>query len=211
MTATAQLDIVAPEGPPETYLPSGMRKGTSRSDRALLTAASRGDAEAFAAFYRRYRDVVTAFYLRRVRQPEVAADLMMEVFAAALTNLQRDDLELPDQPAGWLFGIAHHKLVDSYRRGYADDRARKALRLEPMYLDDGDIERVNQLGTAGQLPELLAALPRDQRDVVRARILEERSYGEIAEDIGVSEMVVRKRVSRALGALRQAAAGGADD
>lgn len=204
------MSVAIQQRPAETYLPNGMRVGKTRSDRALLKAARRGDAEAFAAFYRRYRDVVLAFYRRRVSQPEVAADLMMEVFAAALTHLQRADLELPDQPAAWLFGIAHHKLADSYRRGYADDRARKQLRLEPTYLDDEDIERINQLGTPGELPALLAALPRDQREVVRARILEERSYEEIAEDIGVSEMVVRKRVSRALGALRQAA-GGSDD
>jgi RNA polymerase sigma-70 factor, ECF subfamily len=196
--------------PPETYGSTHMRLGQSRPDRALLAAARRGDADAFAQFYRRYRDVVTAFYLRRVRHPEIAADLMMEVFAAALTNLQRRDLGLPDEPAAWLFGIAHHKLVDFYRRGQADDRARRDLRLEPIYLDDADIERVNDLGTPGRLRALLAELPADQREVVRARILEDRSYEEIAQDAGVSEPVVRKRVSRALGALRRAA-GGSDD
>jgi RNA polymerase sigma factor (sigma-70 family) len=187
-----------------------MFRGKHRPDRALLSAARTGDSEAFAQFYRRYTDVVTAYYLRRVRHPEVAADLMMEVFAAALTRLGRPDTELPDQPANWLFGIAHHKLIDCFRRGYADDKARRELRLEPTYLDDADIERVNELGTPRRLSALLEALPRDQRQVVEARIMEERSYEEIAQDIGVSEMVVRKRVSRALGTLRQTA-GGTDD
>lgn len=192
------------------YRLDSMRRSRGRNDQALLAAAGRGDADAFAAFYRRYRDVVTAFFVRRVRQPEVAADLMMEVFAAALSGVRRDGFELPHEPAAWLFGIAHHKLVDSYRRGTADDRARRELRLEPMYLDDADIERVNELGTPGHLSRLLRELPRDQRELVEARIMDERSYQDIAADVGVSEMVVRKRVSRALGALRQAA-GGADD
>jgi DNA-directed RNA polymerase specialized sigma24 family protein len=43
----------------------------------------------------------------------------------------------------------------------------------------------------------------DQQFAVRAHVVEERDYAEIAEDLNVSEAVVRKRVSRGLAALRQ--------
>jgi DNA-directed RNA polymerase specialized sigma24 family protein len=46
-------------------------------------------------------------------------------------------------------------------------------------------------------------LPAAQRDAVRARIVDERDYGEIAMDLRCSEAVVRKRVSRGLAAMRE--------
>ncbi len=49
---------------------------------------------------------------------------------------------------------------------------------------------------------LLAGLPARQRRAVSARVLEDQSYREIADAERVSEQVIRKRVSRALRALR---------
>ncbi|MGH2930562.1 MAG: sigma factor-like helix-turn-helix DNA-binding protein, partial [Solirubrobacteraceae bacterium] len=49
--------------------------------------------------------------------------------------------------------------------------------------------------------------PTDERAAVRARVIEEREYGEIARSLGCSEMVIRKRVSRGLARLRASVAG----
>jgi DNA-directed RNA polymerase specialized sigma24 family protein len=50
---------------------------------------------------------------------------------------------------------------------------------------------------------LLEALPADQGTALRAHVLDERPYGEIAVAEGVSEAAIRQRVSRGLAALRQ--------
>jgi DNA-directed RNA polymerase specialized sigma24 family protein len=50
---------------------------------------------------------------------------------------------------------------------------------------------------------LLEVLPADQRSALRARVLDERPYGEIAMAEGASEAAVRQRVSRGLSSLRQ--------
>jgi RNA polymerase sigma factor (sigma-70 family) len=52
------------------------------------------------------------------------------------------------------------------------------------------------------LDVLLDGLPDDQRAALIARVVDEREYEEIAKDLECSELVVRKRVSRALAALR---------
>ena len=59
-------------------------------------------------------------------------------------------------------------------------------------------------GGAGRLARLVEQLPASERDAVRARVVEERSYSEIAGELRCSEMVVRKRVSRGLARVRQA-------
>ncbi len=49
---------------------------------------------------------------------------------------------------------------------------------------------------------MLDGLPAEQRDAIRARVLDERDYGEIARELRTSELVIRKRVSRGLAELR---------
>jgi RNA polymerase sigma-70 factor (ECF subfamily) len=50
-------------------------------------------------------------------------------------------------------------------------------------------------------------LPPDQWEAIEARILEERDYDDVARSLGLSEFVVRKRVSRGLARLRKALQG----
>jgi RNA polymerase sigma-70 factor, ECF subfamily len=167
-------------------------------DDRLLVAAAR-DVDAFATFYRRYERPMLAYFMRRVGDPELAADLTAEVFAAALAGCRR--YRAGGAPAqAWLFGIAQHKLLDSRRRGVVADAARRRLGMSPIELDDEDLARVE--AEAGDVLEMLRGLPADQREAVRARVIEDRSYDEIAGAMACSPAVVRKRVSRGLSRLR---------
>jgi RNA polymerase sigma factor (sigma-70 family) len=174
------------------------------SDRQLLERV-RGGGGGFDEFYRRHRELVLAFHARRVHQPELAADLMAETFASALLALHDERRELPDVPLAWLFAIARRKLVDSYRRGRVEDEARRRLGLEPLVLDDDDLDRVEAIaGRTDTALELARRLPPEQYEALRARVLDEREYVDIAEELRCSQAVVRKRVSRALKTLRTA-------
>lgn len=172
-------------------------------DELLLRVRADADAAAYGAFYRRYNRVILAFFVRRTPTPDVAADLTMEVFAAALQAAQVGTDPLPQYPAGWLFGIARHKLADSYRRREADSNARQRLRMEPMSLDDDDLRRIDELTDETRVLELLDALPEGQRDAVWRFVVEDRAHADIGEELGCSTFVVRQRVSRGLKALRE--------
>jgi DNA-directed RNA polymerase specialized sigma24 family protein len=54
-----------------------------------LLARTRGEPRAFGAFYRRHEDRMLCYFLARVGDPEVAADLTAETFAAALVSAHR--------------------------------------------------------------------------------------------------------------------------
>ena len=175
----------------------------TRSDAELLRQ-SRSDATAFAVFYDRYEAAVVGYLARRVRDPEVAADLTAEVFAAALRAASR---YRPSQPtaAGWLFAIAHNTLASSVRRQRVEARARLRLGIrDAVSFTDDELERVEALASAtGWLDDLLARLPREQAEAIRARVLDERDYPDIAAQLATSELVIRKRVSRGLATLRR--------
>jgi RNA polymerase sigma-70 factor (ECF subfamily) len=164
-----------------------------------------GDLEDFGRFYDRYARTLLGFFQRRTGDPEVAADLTAETFAAALVARSR----YRPQPAGagaWLFTIARHKLTDYLRRGHAEDRMRTRLAMEPVPLFDEDIEMIRWLGEE-VATQMVDELPEDQRDVIRAHVLDDQGYAEIARTRRLSEETVRKRVSRGLKVLRERAGG----
>lgn len=172
------------------------------SDEELLVLGTR-DAEAFGALYDRYEDLLLAFFRRATGRADLAADLTAEVFAAAIASADAFRPEL-GSARGWLFGIARHELAQSWRRGRVEAQARRRLGMEPIVLSDENLERIDRLGEAGVVDSLalLQALPTDQRDAVRARVIDGMDYREAAQALGCSELVVRQRVSRGLRRLR---------
>lgn len=175
-----------------------------RTDEQLLTAACT-EPEAFGAFYRRHLRAVLGFLVHRTRRPDLAADLAAETFAAALESLPR--YRPSGSARGWLFAIAAHKLADSARHGRVVDQARRNLGMPVRELDDPDLERAEELldaaALAADLEALLAGLPAEQRQALLARVVQEREYPDIAAELGCSEAVVRKRVSRGLVGMRR--------
>jgi RNA polymerase sigma factor (sigma-70 family) len=167
-------------------------------DETLLQSTRREPA-AFGAFYRRHEDRMLGYFLARVGDPEVAADLTAETFAAALASAHRFRPRR-EPAAAWLFGIAKNTLAMSRRRGRVEVRARRRVGMPPLVLTDEVLERIAALDTT--VSDLVEGLPPDQRQAVKARVVEEREYSEIAKDLRCSEAVVRKRVSRGLGTLR---------
>ena len=169
-----------------------------RSDEELLSAIAREPA-AFSAFYRRHVDDVLGFLARRCRDPEQAADLTAEVFAAVLLKALRCRSDR-GTPTAWLFAIAAHKHSDAWRRAAAEDRARRRLGVRDVPLGADDIAYIE--ARASDVEALMADLPDEQRSAVRGRVLEDRGYDELAQDAGVSPAAIRQRVSRGLALLR---------
>jgi RNA polymerase sigma factor (sigma-70 family) len=169
------------------------------SDEELLSAA-RSDPAAFGAFYGRFEERMLRYFLSRVGDAEVAADLTAETFAAALASVGR--FRAKKGAAGaWLFGIAHNTLAMSARRGRVEARARQRMGMPPLELTDTLLERIDALG--GPALERVRELPPEQQRAVRARVIDDRDYADIAKDLRCSEAVVRKRVSRALTQMRE--------
>jgi RNA polymerase sigma factor (sigma-70 family) len=161
------------------------------------------DPDAFGQFYRRHERAMLAFLMRRTGDAELAADLASEVFAAALLAWRRG-VAAPDSERAWLYGIAQHKLIDSYRHGRVEDEARRRLGMRPMATSNASLVEIEALTAEAPVLELVRALPAEQRVAITARVIDERPYGEIARELRLSEQVVRKRVSRGLARLRSA-------
>jgi RNA polymerase sigma factor (sigma-70 family) len=172
------------------------------SDRELLAGIASRDGEAFTAFYRRHLPTTVSYLWREMHDPEAVADLTAEVFASIILAARRYRPQT-ETATPWVIGIARNVLGSSRRRGRVEDRARQRLGFEPIEVEDADLERTERIAGEGRVTRLLETLPSHERHAVTARIVNERSYREIAAELRCSEMVVRKRVSRGLSRLRQ--------
>ena len=74
----------------------------------------------------------------------------------------------------WLFSIAQHKLADYHRRGAAEDRMRKRLGIQRVALGEEDRELISVLGRDAGPWKLIDVLPTNQRDAVRAHVLDDQ-------------------------------------
>jgi RNA polymerase sigma-70 factor (ECF subfamily) len=138
--------------------------------------------------------------MRRTGCSELVADLTAEVFAAAYLAAPRFR-EGPEPAGAWLLGVARNKLLRSLRQDRAEFSALRRLAIERIAVSDESLMALEEFRECGVL-ELLEGLPEDHREAVRARIIDELSYDQLAAVAHVSGDVARKRVSRGLAALR---------
>jgi RNA polymerase sigma factor (sigma-70 family) len=188
---------------------TGMRPARERPPlrRATTTALARSveDPDAFRELYAATAQRLVVFFTRRVLNAEVALDLTGETFAVALQRRRQFRGRSDAEAEAWLFAIARSQLGHYWRRGSAERRALALVGLDPPSLAQTELERIEELAC---LPELrrrvqdaIAGLNPAQAYAVTQRIVEEREYDDLAQELGVSQDVVRARVSRGLRAL----------
>jgi RNA polymerase sigma-70 factor (ECF subfamily) len=163
------------------------------------------DAYDISELYRSHARDLLVFFTRRVYDPEVALDLVAETFAAAFAVRAQFRGPERDQAIAWIYGIAHNQLGRYFRRGAVERRALAKLGVEVPAMTGDEYERIIELTgleqLRGRVAAALSGLPLDQRRAIELRIIEERPYGEVADEMGISEQVARARVSRGLRAL----------
>jgi DNA-directed RNA polymerase specialized sigma24 family protein len=83
---------------------------------------------------------------------------------------------------------------------------RRRLGMEPVAVSAEDADMIRWLADE-VATQIIEDLPVEQRDAIRAHVLEDREYADIARSQRLSEATVRKRVSRGLRVLRDRAGG----
>jgi RNA polymerase sigma factor (sigma-70 family) len=165
----------------------------------VLAAAQAGAPWAFEVLYRDLAPSVTGYLrLHGAAEPD---DLASETFIGVFTGLSGftgDEAAL----RGWVFTIAHRRLVDDWRR-----RSRR-----PQIADDpgdltaflgGDVEDDALAGLGTEVVHRLCAeLPDDQRSVLLLRILADLTIEQIAQAMGRSVGATKALQRRGLRTLR---------
>jgi len=165
------------------------------ADERLLVEAAQRDPSKFAELYERHFERVYAFAVSRVRDRDAAEDITSEVFHKALAHLPA--YQWRGAPFGaWLIRIAANAVLDRSKRAgreVVDSDRLPDVGAEP------DLDRLDR---SARLFGLVNDLPADQRTVIVARFVDERSIRETAARLGKSEGAVKQLQLRALQTLR---------
>jgi len=165
----------------------------------VLAAAQARAPWAFEQLYRDLAPSVTAYLrLHGAQEPD---DLASETFIGVFTGLAGFSGD-EDGLRGWVFTIAHRRLLDDWRR-----RSRRPqLADEPGDLTahlGGDVEDDVMLRVgAERVEELCGTLPADQRSVLLLRILADLTVEQVAQVMGRSVGSVKALQRRGLRSLR---------
>ena len=131
-----------------------------------------GDPAVFDAFYRSHAEDLLRYFYRRTDDPDVAADLCAETFAAALSNSAQFDSTRGSTTA-WLYGIAKRQLAMYWRRRKVADRARRRLGIPPEPIDEESaqaLRRTEDILDGAAALAALEKLPLKLRKAVRLRV-----------------------------------------
>lgn len=178
-------------------------------DAELVRLVKNGQADAFAVLIGRYERQVYNLALRYSGDVTEAFDLAQEAFLRAHQALAsfRGDARF----STWLYRIATNVCLDELRRR----RNRPELTLdEPLLTSDGEAERqiaddspgpeqrLEQSELAEVVQREIASLSEEYRAVIVLRDLQDLTYEEISDILGVSLGTVKSRLHRARALLR---------
>jgi RNA polymerase sigma-70 factor, ECF subfamily len=114
----------------------------------------------------------------------------------------------PEGPGrAWMWAIARNLLWHWYRTGRVEQRGVRRLRFDPAIPDQalvGVLDRAAADAMRDALASALASLTPLERETVQLRVLEHRSYPELARLHGCPVSEAQKRYSRAISKLRRA-------
>lgn len=172
-----------------------------KTDAQLIREAT-SDPGALGELYGRHARTIHAWL--RGRAPEcIAVELTAETFAQAALSLTRFRDEAQGSAVPWLFGIAKNLLRSYLERERVERKARDRLGMpESCEFDlDEAAERLDASRLRPVLRSALAKLPNGQRDALELRVVDGRSYDEVASSLGCTEVAARLRVMRARASL----------
>lgn len=184
-----------------------MRGATTRGAARLVETDGelwrRGDRAAFAELFDRHAEAVWNHAHRLTASWSLAEDLTSATFLAAWRR--RSEVALVrDSALPWLYAVAGNLARTEFRR---TGRFRRALgRLPgPAAVPDHAELVASSVDDSAQLRRVLAvvrAMPTAEREAVELCLLGELSTAEAAVVLGVAEVTVRSRISRARARLR---------
>jgi RNA polymerase sigma factor (sigma-70 family) len=171
----------------------------------LVLAAAQGDAEAYGELVTETSNLVTSIVLAVVHDLELSRDVAQEVFLAGWRDLK--NLRNPASFLPWLRQTARNRAKTALRRLVRGRRMGETGLLEdllPGMMDPhpNASEALSAREDARALTEALESLPADTREILTLFYREGQSVAQVASLLELSEMAVKKRLSRARECLR---------
>src|SRR5476649_1244411 len=160
-----------------------------------------GNPAAWDALFRRYQLPLYVYVFELARNEQTSLDIVQETFIAAARHIGglRDD----EKFGSWLFGIAHQKIIQLWRKRGGKEILFDEIPESPDEFENSQDNLLIRREQETEFMKLLDQLPLPQRSVLLLHFVEDFSLEEIARITETQLGTVKSRLHYAKRALRK--------
>ncbi len=178
----------------------------SKIDSEVIEDFVQGKSYAFQIIYSRFKKPVLKMVLHRIRNADVAEELVQETFIKVFRYRRRYNPQY--EFSTWIWTIAKNLTIDYLAKSYSDPLGVRPTQdlgyeLTEIACDRGCAETVLlKKSERKYLFKLLKKLPRLQRKAIILRVIKGCSYNEIAKSLELSLSAVKSLIHRGKSSLQ---------
>ncbi|AMK76010.1 MULTISPECIES: RNA polymerase sigma factor [Methylomonas] len=148
-----------------------------------------------AELFLNHKEAIVDFLIQKVKCPDTAQDLSQETY---LRLLRKDSLAHTENLTGYLFRTAERLSIDFIRQHQRSGAKAQTLddELACPHIQPEDFAILSQ--QCERLLLAIASLPRQCRHILLLRKIDELSYAQVAEQLGISEKTVQRQLVKAM-------------
>lgn len=172
------------------------------NEESLLKRIAAGEKEFFGELVLRHQDFIFNVVSRYVRLEEEARDITQEVFVKAYENIEK--FRGDSKVSSWLYRIAYNLSINwservKGRETQLDDAVAEAIP-EPAGTADKAFDRELVLA---RILEVIEEIPLKYKVVIKLYYIEDKSYQQIADTLGIPLNTVKIQLLRAKDLIRK--------
>ncbi|GAA4302323.1 RNA polymerase sigma factor [Aestuariibaculum suncheonense] len=169
------------------------------TDKNLFSLIRKGDHRAYTELYNRYSPVLYAHILRRLNDREEAKDIIHELFTYIWVN--RMKIQIEGHPSGYLYTAVRNRVIKVISRRIVATKHVDMHRPSPYNNIASDyLIRENQLRDL--IEKEIESLPPRMQEIFLLSREKFLTHKEIACELNISELTVKKQVANAIKVLR---------
>jgi RNA polymerase sigma-70 factor (family 1) len=173
----------------------------AHTDEQLLQLLAHDNREAFTELYNRYWDKTFAVAYHRLDDEQEAEEVVQEVFLSIWQR--RASLKITHTMATYLSVAVKYKVINHLDRQYRKQQHLDELTFTSTETEDSTMQWLEEKELRERLDNSINQLPEKCRIVFLLSRDENKTYAEIAAELGISQKTVEAHMSKALSTLRQ--------
>lgn len=171
------------------------------SDHELLKLVGANNRLAFTELYNRYWDKAFTVAMHRTADEDVAAEIVQDIFVSLWQR--RATLQIKNGLATYLSASIKYKVINHLASQYKQQQHLVSLASSAPQTTDSTNDWLAEKELRRLLDEAINQLPPKCKMVFLMSREENKTYAEIANELGISEKTVEAHLSKALSSLRQ--------
>lgn len=166
------------------------------SDQELVERLRFSDNAAYNELYHRYVNRLYGFALTIVKSPELAEDVVHDVFVKVWEKSA--DIDPSQSFQSWIFTITRNQLLNTIKRSSTEKRILAEILAQTIPISDHTNEMHQLNETEILLHEAITKLPNKRRHIFLLCKYHDFSYQEAADLLGITESTVNSQMVKAL-------------